>query len=244
MRALDAAELLQIWERCLQAGLTDRVLVLLGAACPDVSRGELTGIPIGRRDALLLDLRVLLFGPDLTAMVDCPVCREPLESTFPAEYLRIRPDSPDPGLQQVEAGGLDVVFRVPDSSDLLSLAGSDTATARNQLLERCVLEASGKDGHHAGCGALPGDVAAAVSGCMSAADPQADIELALTCPSCGHEWAAPFDIASFLWAEIDACVLRLLRDVHVLARAYGWREPDVLALSPLRRSVYLELSQQ
>jgi len=244
MRALDAADLLQIWERCLQAGLTDRMLVLLGAACPDVSPGELTEIPIGRRDALLLDLRALLFGPDLTGVADCPGCREPLEFALPAEYLRIRPDPPDPGVQQLEAGGLGVVFRVPTSSDLLPLGGSDTATARNQLLARCVLDASGKDGDHVGCRALPDDVAAAVSGCMSAADPQADIELALTCPSCGHEWAAPFDIASFLWAEIDACVLRLLRDVHVLARAYGWREPDVLALSPIRRSVYLELSQQ
>jgi hypothetical protein len=32
-----------------------------------------------------------------------------------------------------------------------------------------------------------------------------------------------------------------LRDVHELASAYGWRESEILALSPQRRQAYLEL---
>ena len=35
---------------------------------------------------------------------------------------------------------------------------------------------------------------------------------------------------------------RLVADVHALAYAYGWREGDVLALTPARREVYLELT--
>ena len=85
---------------------------------------------------------------------------------------------------------------------------------------------------------------AVVTDGMSAADPQADVELALACQSCGATWSAPFDIAGFLWAEIHAWAQQLLRDVHLLARAYGWREPDVLALSPVRRNLYLELMRQ
>src|SRR5206468_730296 len=34
---------------------------------------------------------------------------------------------------------------------------------------------------------------------------------------------------------------RLLREVDALARAYGWREPDILALTPWRRDAYLQL---
>ena len=34
---------------------------------------------------------------------------------------------------------------------------------------------------------------------------------------------------------------RLLMDVHLLARAYGWSEAEVLALSPARRRFYLEM---
>ena len=76
---------------------------------------------------------------------------------------------------------------------------------------------------------------------MAAADPQADVELALSCPACGHAWPAAFDIASFLWTEVDAWARVLLHEIHALASAYGWREADILALSPRRRRAYLEL---
>ena len=46
---------------------------------------------------------------------------------------------------------------------------------------------------------------------------------------------------SFLWTEIEAWAWRMLSDVHTLARAYGWGERDILALSPTRRQFYLEM---
>jgi len=76
---------------------------------------------------------------------------------------------------------------------------------------------------------------------LSLADPHADIRLDLDCSACQARWQAPFDIVPFLWSAVDAWALRLLRDVHRLARAYGWREADILALSPPRRRCYLEL---
>lgn len=80
-----------------------------------------------------------------------------------------------------------------------------------------------------------------IAALMAEADPQADVELALTCPGCGIAWGVPFDIGMFLWWELDARARRLLQDVSVLASAYGWREADVLALTPRRRQLYLEL---
>jgi hypothetical protein len=77
---------------------------------------------------------------------------------------------------------------------------------------------------------------------MAEADPQADVQLDLSCPACRHRWLAVFDIVSFLWSEIDASARRTLQDVHRLATAYGWREPDILALTPWRRQVYLEMA--
>jgi hypothetical protein len=79
---------------------------------------------------------------------------------------------------------------------------------------------------------------------MASADPGADIDLAFDCPECGHRWQEVFDINGFLWREIHAWAKRTLRDVHVLARAYGWTEPDALSLSPTRRQIYLELCRQ
>jgi hypothetical protein len=80
-----------------------------------------------------------------------------------------------------------------------------------------------------------------IVGHMAQADPQADVQLALCCPRCSHEWQEVFDIVSFFWSEISAWTARILREVHTLACAYGWREADILAMSPGRRQCYLEM---
>jgi hypothetical protein len=76
---------------------------------------------------------------------------------------------------------------------------------------------------------------------MAEADPQADVQLAMACPACEHEWLAMFDIESFFWTEIEAWVYRTLRQVHTLASAYGWHEAEILAMSAWRRERYLEM---
>jgi hypothetical protein len=76
---------------------------------------------------------------------------------------------------------------------------------------------------------------------MAEADPQANVQLAITCPVCSKHWQAGFDIVSFFWNEIDAWAHRLLQEVHTLASAYGWREADILAMSPWRRQCYLAM---
>ncbi|HXI74354.1 MAG TPA: hypothetical protein VNG94_02120, partial [Pyrinomonadaceae bacterium] len=81
----------------------------------------------------------------------------------------------------------------------------------------------------------------AVAKRMAEADPQADLRLDLSCPACGHRWQALFDIDSFFWSEINAWAQRVLTEVHALASAYGWRERDILDLSPRRRQFYLGL---
>ncbi|MEU6785322.1 hypothetical protein ABZ912_39560 [Nonomuraea angiospora] len=75
----------------------------------------------------------------------------------------------------------------------------------------------------------------------AAADPLVDVELCLACPDCGREWAESFDIVSYLWSELDGWCRRTLLEVHDLAAAYGWTEPQVLALSAWRRQCYLGL---
>jgi hypothetical protein len=76
---------------------------------------------------------------------------------------------------------------------------------------------------------------------MADCDPQADVEIARTCSACGHQWQTSFDIVSFFWTEICAQAKRLLREVDILARVYGWREADILSMSAARRRAYLEM---
>jgi len=81
----------------------------------------------------------------------------------------------------------------------------------------------------------------ALSAELARRQPWADVEIALSCPGCSTAWEAPLDIGSFVWDEIAAEARRVVHEVDRLARAYGWREADILAMTPARRRTYLAL---
>ena len=121
-----------------------------------------------------------------------------------------------------------------------SPAKNEHLTDHNLLVRRCVSQAL-RDGTEVTVETLPEMVITALSTRIAESDPQAEVQLDLTCPSCAHRWQLTFDIVSFFWMEISAQAKRLLREVHILARAYSWREADILSLSPARRQFYLEM---
>jgi hypothetical protein len=244
MRSPTATHLLEAWERGLSQPPVRRALTLLHAACPDAGVDALAGLPVGERDGRLLDLRETLFGPTLTLVAACPHCEETMESAFEVGDIRVPPLDDGDGRPMVEAGAYTVAFRAPTSRDLAAIAAlPDAAAARQALVTRCCVEVT-----HGGVLAAPDDlpdsVVTMVAEGMALADPQADVRLDVTCPTCGHAWQALFDITAVLWREVHAWALRTLRDVDTLARVYGWREADVLALSPTRREIYLELARR
>lgn len=239
MQTLGAAQLLRVWEQGIGLPSPRRALALLRAACPDSSGEAIAALTLGQRDDLLLQLREHLFGSRLDLAVPCPNCREPLESTLEVAEVRAGP-APAALEQRLRIDDRCIRFHAPTAGDLVDLP-ADPGAARLALLSRCVIEASSTDQNGAGVETLPDAVVEAISTAMSAADPHADTELALACPACGHRWQCAFDIAAFLWREIDAWAQRTLREVHALARGYGWREDDILALTPTRRQIYLEM---
>src|SRR5574337_1132652 len=140
----------------------------------------------------------------------------------------------------VSVDGQHASFRLPDSNDLLALERcADAGAARRLLVERCLLTAG--ESPNGGAGALSAALQAELAQAMARADPQADLQLDLRCPECAHDWQPPFDIARFLWQELHAWALHMLREVDTLAQAYHWAEVDILGLSPRRRQAYLEL---
>jgi hypothetical protein len=246
VRAPSVAQLLDAWECALAQSPTGKALTLLAQACPESSTEELAALPIGERDGRLVELRRMLFGSELSIVASCPVCRVRLESSVHVDEIWPDGDRAIAGPPRTcAADGYRLTFRLPASQDLMALPGhTHRESARHALLARCLTEALDADGKTVAIDALPVHVVAAVEAQMAAADPQADVQLHLACPACAHRWRMVFDIASFLWQEIQAWAQRTLREVHGLARAYGWRESDVLALSPTRRQIYLELAGQ
>lgn len=253
MRALSVAELLEAWERGQGQPSFQRALILLSVACPELTTDELAQLSIGERDARLLALRELTFGSQLVSLADCPACTQQLEFSFRAEEIRLAFES-DRAKEIQDTSGkaackplsmnlneYEVLFRLPNSFDLAAIAGSLDASLSQQLLfQRCVLSARLLD-EEIHSSQLPVEILDAISRLMDEADPQADVQLNLSCLQCGHHWQAAFDIESFFWTELQVWAERLLREVHRLARAYGWREADILAMSPYRRQCYLEM---
>lgn len=271
MNPLSASALLDVWERGRSVSPVGRGLLLLGAASPGVSTDALAALPLGRRDTRLFALRGWTFGSSVEGVVDCPRCGERLELSFDLGELGVldpggwgsgevdgeraagaQGEAPDgesdgkpesapaggasPG-RQVTVGEVVVRFRLPDSRDLQALEGlEDGVRAREEILKRCVLEVEDP----AGRGWTPA-LAAPVAAAMEEADPRASVQLGTTCPDCGHGWETTFDILSWFWDEIDAWGRHMLGEVHVLARAYGWSERDILGMSAWRRGHYLRL---
>jgi hypothetical protein len=250
LRPLSAFDLLELWERGAGRSPVEQGLLLLQAAYPDFPARDLLRLNIGKRDAALMRLRERTFGAPLNGLAVCLACGERVEIGLPLEeLLAIHPGYDDPPAPADEAetkslsvAGYDLTFRMPNSADLMkaSASSAELDSARLALLEGCLLEAS-RGGQPVCAADLPEPAIQALTALMDEADPLANITLPLSCPACGNSWEVVLDIVSFFWAEIGAWAERLVREVHVLASAYGWREIDILSLSATRRQKYLEL---
>lgn len=241
MRGLSASELLDIWERGLTASPIQKALIILASACPEKSVKELSRLSIGNRDALLIDVLENNFGHILACAAACPGCGEKLELTLRSDDLKAPKPDPQQIGTDIKIDEYEVRFRLPDSLDLSAAALClDLSSARQVLIERCVLEAH-RDGQSCKSSGLPQEVIDAISSRMEEMDPQANLQIDLTCPSCGIKWSSPFDIMPFLWVKVDAWAKRTLREVHLLASSYGWSEAEILAMSQWRRQAYLEM---
>jgi hypothetical protein len=242
MRTFSASELLDAWERGRSEGPVRRALTLLEAACPEASPDELARFSIGRRDTDLLALREWAFGSEMVGVAVCPRCGEQLELSFSVAQIRLQSVVQAGHTFALTVDGYHLQVRPPNSQDLAAIGEQrDASLRRRLLLERCLIAAH-REAEPIYADQLPANVFDAAEEGMVQADPQADIRLATCCPACDHRWQSIFDILTFFWSEIDAWAVRILHEVHVLASAYGWREHDILALSPRRRRFYLEMT--
>jgi hypothetical protein len=229
-----ASRLLTLWDsgQGLSPLRRAQLLARLGrtgsAAASDVEP------PIGLANADLFRLRRALFGSQLVGLASCPSCAATVEIGAEIEdFLTTADEDGGPAVHAVEIDGRLVHFRLPTLEDLAAIdAATPAETAAAMLLCACIAE--------------PGEVAVGPAGGrvlarMAELDPLADAMLELACEACGSRFECAFDIAGFLWREIEAWGGRMLADVHAMAHHYGWAEADILAMSPARRQAYLDL---
>ncbi len=227
VRTLNAAALLKAWEQAAAQPPVGRGSVLLAAAFPDRSADAWANSPLGLRDHALLRLYEGVFGSQLETTGQCPACQERLEVQFrPAD---ISAPFANPEVIEREIQGIPVRFRVPSQADVAAALAA--GGGRQVLIERCVEAVE----------TLPAAVVEATVAAMAELDPQADIQIAVACPGCGREHEFAFDVAAYIWSELEDWAHRMIEEIHTLARAYHWREQDILEMSAFRRRMYLDL---
>ena len=245
MKPLSASELLIIWEEGLDQSLLEKTMRLLGKACSVSDHNDIGLLSIGERDARLLQLREWLFGYRLKNMAHCPKCKEPVEWETSTENLHLQQLPADLAVRSfiLEKDDYSINFRLLNTHDI-SNAMTDTTYQADQkkILSDCIVGVN-KKGKKYKEKKLPDEVLDALSRRMEEEDPQADIRMNIQCPACAHQWQARFDIVSFLWTEINSWAQRMMQEVYLLARSFGWSEKDILNMSSRRRQLYLQMLQ-
>lgn len=241
MRPLSAQLLIDVWERGEGREPQLQAEELLAATQTQVSREKLQALSLGQRDTLLLRLREATLGPSLQGYVKCPQCSASLD--FSLEIEQLFQEVPErAGAEHFAMDELVIRYRLPTAADLTAASACPTLEeARALLLDACVLEAS-RGGIAIAASKLTEAEIDAFGERIEAADPQAELPLAMACAVCGYEWLPLLDIASFFWAEVSALAERLMGEVVTLARNFGWSEREILSMSAARRQRYLELS--
>jgi hypothetical protein len=227
---MNAADILQWWEQGRHLPALQRAVWYLHCDDPQCSGVQLQQLPIGERDRRLLALRARIFGPALHVYTACPQCGAELEYQFDSEPLYAESLGQDDGPSLTfQLDG--VRIRLLNTDDQLRLSRMPAERAEPFILEQCVQVPEG--------GAeLPLEQVLAA---MLREDPLAEIMLQLQCGRCRYAWPQILDIVEFFQIELDDFARTLLQQVHMLARAYGWAERDILALSAERRASYLEM---
>jgi hypothetical protein len=237
--AVTEEQLLRAWEATLAERPARRAAALL-ADCNDTDAATVARWSMAERDAALFDLRQAVFGREAAAVTHCPSCGEQMEALLDLSRLRPASTPADDAVTTIE--GFAVRIRMPNTDDLVSISTlGDERAALAALVARCVESVHSPAGLDVPFTEAPAGVTDAIRAHLADRLDAIGAELSLTCASCRATFRVPFDIAGFLLRELDVWAGRLIREVHALARAYGWDESTIMRLSPRRRRAYLDL---
>lgn len=228
-----AANLVRLWPLARGRGAPGRIRGLLVALHGAAVHND----PLGVHHQRTLALHRAVVGRPIDAVVGCG-CGTDNEFTVPVAQICALP-APPPGatvrLALAGAGPEGVArFRLPTVADLDAVAGSPAGEGMRDLATRACLDASPPY--------LTDADLARLTLAWEALDPAASVQVDLICAGCGTQVAADVAVAEFVAGDLDRTVEGLLRDVDVIARAYGWSEEAILALPAERRRRYVELA--
>jgi hypothetical protein len=187
----------------------------------------------------------------MECILNCPnpECREKIELNMKVGDLLV---PPYPEIKDVYETVLShnvksckVQFRLlrgADQEAAAALAHKDLNAATDLLINRCIVSKEGECQENRGF--LPMALAQQISELMADLDRQALMTLNFSCPFCRRDISTNFDIASYLFGEIENRKKSLYREVHTLAFHYHWSETEIMSMTPKKRYLYLQLLEE
>jgi hypothetical protein len=241
MRPLINDRLVKAWDDGASRNPLGRALTLLACASPERSAADTAALSIPERDAELLRMRRMTFGDTMRGFLGCEACGASLEFETRASSLLAWLEALRPSTATWQTGNFLFSLRPANSGDLeAALAAPDSNAARGTVLRRCTtvhrIDSASDEPEP-----IDWEFEQTVVKKFEEVHEGAEIFFNLNCPSCGKNQKAPLDIAQFVWSEVRAAATGLLREVHDLARAYGWTEAAILGMNGTRRRAYLEM---
>ncbi|MFG2106445.1 hypothetical protein [Micromonospora chersina] len=222
-------DLVRLWPLGGSRGAGARVGAMLLRLYGEQARRDALGV----RNQRMLTLHRAVVGRPIEAVVACPGCNADSEFVVPVEEICALPKPSPEAAVRLAVGDVGVRFRLPAVADLEALAGSSYTTGIRRLAARTCL-----DGDPPSLGESDLERLAQE---WEALDPAGSIRVDLSCADCARAIAANVDPAEFVARDLDRTVKRLLREVDVIARAYGWSEDAILGLAAERRRWYVDL---
>ena len=193
------------------------------------------GLTVTDFEALVLGLRLDLFGAQVRSDFQCPEpgCDERIEMEFSLlDYLgAVRPRRPKGVEPAADRPGWwrlgELEFRLPSARDqLLAQASADGA---GRLAELCL-----------GPGPVTPAARAKVERAMAAMAPEVSGPVEGRCPGCGAGLRAMFHAPSFVIGEMRRAFGLLGEEIDLIASSYHWSEAEILAMPRARRQAYAE----
>lgn len=248
MTTAEPGWLLRAWESAQATRPVARGAVLVAESGLVAGLDDALDLPTDELARVIARLHTLEFGDRADGVLDCGTCGAELDVTVPLDLVSdvagsAPRDSQRPSRTVTLSSGRTAAVRVPTTRDLLAVSSADDAV--DALLARCVTPTPGPSADEseprAPIAMLDQADRAAVDDLLSEVAGAAAIVVRTTCPECATVVSAPVDPVSFLWERVRVAAPALLNDVAELAMSFGWRESDILELSPARRRAYLSL---
>ncbi len=194
---------------------------------------DVAGLVITDFEFLLLQCRAQRLGGAMALGFTCPHCRAVAEVSFrvadccaaadPKVPAGVTADPERPGWFRLGEAG----FRLPAARDV-ARAGDAVDPARALLFACCDELARSRVWR------------AKVERAMAAMAPTLSGDIDARCPGCDATVSAGFSVADVVVAELKRLASGVHDEVDLIARAYHWPEPAILALPQLRRRAYAD----